>query len=185
MILQIRGTSGSGKSTAMRWIMNHLGDWNGTFVPGRKQPLYYVHEEFPIIVLGHYESPCGGCDTIGSARAVYDLIQATQPTDLVLCEGLLLSEDVKWTSQMKEVRCIFLSTSLEECLKNVQKRRMEAGNEKPLNPSNTSNRVVTIERAKRRLEEAGVWCCYLSFEQTVDEVVEWVRKQYTSSGVAS
>jgi ABC-type dipeptide/oligopeptide/nickel transport system ATPase component len=43
VIIQLRGTSGSGKSTAMRRVMDSLGDWNAVYAPGRKKPqLYYT-----------------------------------------------------------------------------------------------------------------------------------------------
>lgn len=174
MIIQIRGTSGSGKTWVMRRVMEYLGAWKPVYVEGRKRPLYYIHERRSLLVLGSYESTCGGCDTIGSARAVYDLLKATQPTDHVLCEGLLLSEDVKWSSQLSGLRVIFLTTPLERCLEQIRSRRAESGNSKPLSEYNTVNRVATIERARLRLIEAGVDCRRYSASQAVREIVQWV-----------
>jgi len=209
MIVQIRGTSGSGKTWAMRSIMSLLGsDWvpfyvdagvdNGKLVEfeGRKKPLgYYLREYdmelgnsrlpiFPprIIVLGHYEAVCGGCDNIGSARAVYDVIDAGDVkgctcrriiggAGVVLTEGLLLSEDTKWTLQMSDVRCFFLNTPVDKCLDQIKARRQEAGNEKELNHLNTTKRVNTIERARVKLTEAGVWCRRASARQLPELVV--------------
>ena len=76
MIIQIRGTSGSGKSTAMRRVIDGL-EWQSEYRPGRKKPLYMrsLNAQCRVVVLGHYDSLCGGCDTIGSARAVYELTQ--------------------------------------------------------------------------------------------------------------
>lgn len=175
MIIQIRGTSGSGKSTAMKWILDSMF-WQAEYAEGRKRPLYYrgVDEAEGIVILGHYESPCGGCDTIGSARAVYDLIQ-TLSTSVILCEGLLLSEDVKWTSQMTNVRCIFLTTPLDVCLKQIEARRKADGNDKPLNPANTSNRVKTIQRARDKLEGMGVYCRGASASQAPKLIMSWLR----------
>lgn len=176
MIIQIRGTSGSGKSTSMRKTMELLGGpWNQVTVAGRKRPLYYERGDYPknIVVLGHYESPCGGCDTIGSAAAVYELIQSLQFGHL-LCEGLLLSEDVKWSKQLKNLRVLFLTTPLEQCLSNIQKRREVAGNTKELNPANTSNRVETIQRARAKLVEAGVSCRRCSADQAPEIIRKWI-----------
>lgn len=187
MIIQIRGTSGSGKSTVMRKVMDSIGDWNREMTEGRKKPLYYLsYSEWPLTaVLGHYESACGGCDTIGSAAAVYSLIESVQefrnPVH-VLCEGLLLSEDVKWTSQMKDVRCVFLTTPLETCLKQIESRRTEAGNDKPLNPSNTSNRVATIERARVKLTDLGVFCRRCSADQAPRVILDWLRLHAQQGG---
>jgi hypothetical protein len=178
MIIQIRGTSGSGKSTAVRKVLDALGGptdvvWRPAARPGRKVPLYY--RVGGLAVLGHYETPCGGCDTVGSARAVYELIRSLPPdVTHVLCEGLLLSEDVKWTSQLENVRVIFLDTPPAKCLEYVRRRRAEAGNDKPLDPANTLNRVAAIERARARLSETGVFTAVVSPGLVPGIVTRWL-----------
>ena len=155
MIIQIRGTSGSGKTTVMREVMKGGGEWKKNYLEGRKKPISYVSESGRVAVLGHYEATCGGCDNIGSAPKIYDQYQAHSDYQFVISEGLLLSEDTKWTKQLleegKEVRIIFLTTETEECLERVRKRRREAGNDKPLKEDNTRNRVGVIERARQKL----------------------------------
>lgn len=181
MIIQIRGTSGSGKSTVMKQVMERLGPWAPMYASGRKRPLYYKSSgEWRAVILGHYESPCGGCDTIGSARAVYDLIQEIRDGYEgipILSEGLLLSEDVKWSSQLPGLRCLFLNTSLARCLSQISGRRAEVGNDKPLNPANTENRVGTIERARIRLVEAGVKCLRCSSRQAPEIILRWINEE--------
>lgn len=178
MIIQIRGTSGSGKSTAMRHVLDGL-EWQAEYRPGRKKPLYYRSLNAPcrVVVLGHYDSLYGGCDTIGSARVVYELTQELVGRfDVVLQEGLLLSEDVKWTTQMKDVRAIFLVTPLVQCLNWITERRGKVGNDKPLNPQNTTNRVKTIERARVKLTEAGVDVRRASADQTPRIIQNWIQQ---------
>lgn len=175
MIIQIRGTSGSGKTTVMRKVMAQIGPWEPEYqTKGRKKPLLYTNRQ-GVRVLGHYESACGGCDTIGSAGKVYDLIQTLKyrgfPT---LCEGLLLSEDTKWTLQLDDVRALFLTTSLETCLAQIKSRRAEAGNEKELNVKNTSNRVAVIERARVKLNAAGIITRRASSDQAVGIILNWL-----------
>lgn len=167
-------------------LMNMMGDWQAVHVDGRKQPLYYrsVGDWPNTIVLGHYNSPCGGCDTIGSARAVYDLIlkimlEEPKPVNII-CEGLLLSEDVKWTSKLNEsfnnsVTVYFLTTPVEKCLEQIKGRREKAGNDKPLDPKNTVNRTTTIERARMKLGEAGVYTRRCSANQATDLVLSKLR----------
>lgn len=178
MIVQIRGTSGSGKSTAVRRIMNNFKTWESQFISGRKKPLYYRNGR-GLIVLGHYESPCGGCDTIGSAAAVYDLItnllNRFQENTTILCEGLLLSEDVKWSSQLPDLRILYLTTPIDTCLNQIQQRRSEAGNNKPLNTSNTTNRVAVIERSRIKLSERGILCRRCTSDQAVSIVTNWIQ----------
>lgn len=179
MIIQIRGTSGSGKTTVFKQVMNRIGLWVPHHVEGRKQPLYYSHQN--LLVLGHYESPCGGCDTIGSSGKIFELIQQLRKDYKepdILCEGLLLSEDVKWSSQLVGLRVIFLTTPLERCLSQIKQRRLEVGNEKELNPKNTTNRMRVIERAHSKLTEAGIITRRASSDQAVGIILKWLGYEY-------
>jgi hypothetical protein len=187
MIIQVRGTSGSGKSTVMRRVMERLGNWKPHYTEWRKKPLWYnlVEEGGPkVVVLGHYETLCGGCDTIGSARQVYEVIQLLPQETVVLCEGLLLSEDVKWSSQLKGLRIVYLTTPLEDCLKNIEKRRKLVGNHKPVNPANTTNRVRIIDKSRFRLREMGISCVQVTVEQAVSLLVQWVQEPSLSTSLA-
>lgn len=182
-VLQIRGTSGSGKTYVMRRIMDCVGDWQAEHIPGRKRPLLYQTLEGSewgrLVVLGSYEATCGGCDTIGSARAVFDLVLDVQQRlnpNVTLCEGLLLSEDTKWSSQLQDLKIYYLSTPLECCLAQIKQRRLATGNDKELNPANTANRVKVIERSKLKLEELGVWCRRCPADQCVRLILDRLRR---------
>ena len=194
MIIQIRGTSGSGKSTVMREVMKRTiekgGEWDPVFIERRKQPMMYRCGQ--LIVLGHYESACGGCDTLGSAKTVYSVIEKVQNNytrvelneygeeivcePIILCEGLLLSEDTKWSSLLDDLYVVFLTTGLDTCLERIAGRRRAAGNDKPLNPANTSNRVAVIERARLKLKEKCVVRRATS-TQAPDIVLSWIRSE--------
>jgi hypothetical protein len=178
LVAQVRGTSGSGKTWVIQQVMAALGYWEPVYCPPRRRPLYYL-SELDVAVLGAYETPCGGCDGVGSAQKVYDLIRS-MATDCypkaILAEGLLLSEDVKWTSQLRDfdLRVIFLATPLEVCLRQVELRRRQSRNEKSLNPKNTANRVRTIERARSRLQAQGVFCPLAYPDQAVRIILGWL-----------
>lgn len=204
MIIQIRGTSGSGKTWVMNKVLSrylvieqptyevrgHYTDlklpcgpprysWTSIYKEGRKQPMYYVNHDERLAVLGHYNSACGGCDNVGSARAVYELIQEVQtewPGYRIVCEGLLLSEDVKWSSQLKDLRVIFLTTPTPDCLTNIEHRRKLVGNDKPLNPKNTENRVGVIERARLKLTDYGVLCRRAPSQQAYKLIIQWLEE---------
>lgn len=165
----------------MRWVMQSFaGGWDSINIPGRKRPLYYQHRTCrDVVVLGHYESTCGGCDNIGSARMVFevirDLLAGTKPPKVILAEGLLLSEDVKWSSQMADLTCYFLTTPTEKCLEQVKSRRLAAGNEKELNPENTVHRVDVIERARVKLTTAGIACRRCPADQAFRLILDRLR----------
>lgn len=179
MIVQVRGTSGSGKSWVIRWVirrvMERYDQWVSEYIDGRRKPLYYRMAN--CCVLGHYEAECGGCDTIGSARQVYELIQDVRHSfALIICEGLLLSEDTKWTLQLprNEVRVLYLVTPIEKCLARIKRRRKAKGNLKPLNEYNTRNRVGVIERSRIKLTAARVSCQRVSQMQAVNLITMWI-----------
>lgn len=165
----------------MRSIMDAFPDsWEPVHIGGKNRPNFYISQDPPntIAVIGPYESPCGGCDAIGSARMVFDEVENIRlipGVKHILMEGLLLSEDVKWSVQIPNLKVIFLTTPLERCLKQIGQRRKAAGNEKPLNPQNTTRRVDVIERARIRLEEAGVSCRRASADQAVNLVLSYLR----------
>lgn len=178
-LIQIRGTSGSGKSWVVRQVMEYLGLFDSKWEDGRKKPMYYLSQDFQVAVVGHYESPCGGGDSIGSAPKILKLvddIKTLHPRRIIIAESLLLSEDSKWTSVENTHLVIFLTTPLPDCLANIQKRRNEVGNEKPINPKNTTNRVGTIERAAQKLIAKGVNVVFRSSGQAVNEVLKVLNK---------
>ncbi len=186
MIIQIRGTSGSGKSTAMRRVMEGMGltSWAAMY-RAKRRPLFYQRSSCdlypPTVVLGHYQVACGGCDTVGSAPKVYELATELCPNWVVLCEGLLLSEDVKWTSQMEDCRVVFLTTDIEACISRIKQRRADAGNTKMLSELNTRGRVGVIERARTRLLAAGIECRRSSSDQAPRMILSWLRKYWSSA----
>jgi len=186
MIVQIRGTSGSGKTTVMREVMNALcpfDEWEKEYIDGRRKPLSYKYRQY--YVLGHYEIDCGGCDTIGSAPKVYEQYQVIlknwdgRKACVILSEGLLLSEDVIWTQKLFEqshdVRALFLTTPTDTCLERVTKR--QAGRA-PVDPERVvrklTRRVETIERARKRLVNARVYCKRASSVQASKIILDWI-----------
>lgn len=177
LIIKLCGTSGSGKSTAMRRIMEGVGAMSPVFLPGRKRPHRYDSAGV-VVVFGHYETDCGGCDSLGSAPAIYQALNE-HPCPVAITEGLLWSEDTKWTLRLKEegheVRCVFLLTPAEECLRRIGLRRAGAGNDKPVNPDNTVNRIPVIERARRKLLAAGIICRRASSSQAPGIVLNWLK----------
>jgi hypothetical protein len=174
LVVQIRGTSGSGKT----WqVMAALGYWQPVMSPCGHFPLYNLSEN-RVAVIGVYGEVNRGCDRLGSAHTIYDLTCSLLDgqAEAILAEGLLLSNDVKWTAQLQDfdLRVLFLSTPLDVCLRQLESRREQAGNKRPLNPMVTSNRVRHIKSARTRLQEFGVWCPMVSPGQAVREILEWL-----------
>jgi energy-coupling factor transporter ATP-binding protein EcfA2 len=153
IVLTIRGTNGSGKSTLMRRIFELLGGREPRFIPGRSNPYLYEYERG--CVLGSYESMAGGCDTIRTVAEVYELVKLLALSGRnVIFEGLLHSCDVIHTEKLPfKVNMLYLSTSKEECIEIVKRRRIEGGNQKEFDPSNLSTKydsvIASIPRVKK------------------------------------
>jgi hypothetical protein len=151
MILSIRGTSGAGKTTVAKRLLHdatHYGPPVPVFRGKRKQPLFYRrgHVSFgrPLIILGHYESATGGCDTISGNDIPFDLIRELHDEADVFFEGLLMSAErwrtLKLHTDGYDVRLFYLNLTLQECLAGVNARRAARGQTEPVNPRTTASR---------------------------------------------
>ena len=140
VIINPRGTSGSGKTEFVRRLLSDYGWKKGGDVEpirrkGRERPIAYRLRHprggRPLTVLGHYEATSGGCDTIRAVDGGLD--EAFRLADdcassghNVLLEGLVLSgEHVRSTALAKAHRLhvLHLGTSLDRCIRNVVARQ--------------------------------------------------------------
>ena len=176
MIIKVHGTSGSGKTTAVRNLME-LGEVDKIGDP--KRPEAYritnvngVHR--PIFVLGSYEGVCGGMDTISKVADQIALIHDYAPLGHVVYEGLLISTYYGALGQAmeqygKEHVWAFLDTPIDVCIERVKARRAAAGNTKPLNERNTRERIKPINSLKLKLGRIGARVETLSYDSDTGE----------------
>lgn len=179
MLVQIRGTSGSGKSWVMRQVMKSLGQWIPEYKPGRKRPLYYRCND--TLILGHYEIDCGGCDTIGSAPEVYEALKSLPKARHILTEGLLWSGDVKWTVALRDEgydpRAVYLTTDMETCLRQVNSRQAGRVTANPERVAlKLSKRFAEIARTHPRLLAEGIMCRRVAAAQAPSLILNWLRE---------
>ncbi len=179
VIINVRGTSGSGKTTAARFFLNNYPNTemrrSQTSASGRvssKIMGYSIAVPVlgnPLYLVGTYANTCGGLDVMGTQSEHADLIsKAYLAGGNVLCEGLLasgVSHNATAPRRMLEVagkeNVIFaiLDTPLDVCLDRVRARRAAraaAGGveAKPFNEINTRQKYKdTMEAAERLLAE--------------------------------
>lgn len=154
-VVNIRGTSGSGKSTVARRVIEHLvsaGHHNHQVVGelGGKNRIL-GHQVGDVFFLGKYATDCGGVDSMswkGAADDICDLVHHKATHGPVVFEGLMASSwgtgrllDL-WERCEKRVHVLMLTTSLEDCLASVNARRRgraerEGKEYTPVNPENT------------------------------------------------
>jgi hypothetical protein len=179
MIVNIRGTSGSGKSWLVNAIKEEMTEVIKLFEDGRKKPIAYLgmFGENKVMILGHYEIPTGGCDTISKQDHIFGLAeQGANEGFHVLFEGRLPSIDVKRTvplSRKHDTLVLHIDLSIEECLEwvNIRRRRKNPEAE-DVNPKNTTNIHRQIHRTMARLKSLGVNIR----RGTREEVLEWTRE---------
>lgn len=187
MIIQLRGTSGSGKTTAMRSILDSLF-WDAQFViDGRRKPSYYRSNgnsevSTQVAILGHYESTCGGCDTFKNYSVLKEVItDASKESKLILMEGLMVSDDVLQTVEIHRSifpihRIYYLNTPIDVCIERVKGRRKAKGWDTAFNEKKLKNRHAQIERTRPRLEAAGITCRTCSADQAVKYMKDCIRR---------
>ena len=170
-IINIRGTSGSGKSHLVRQIMARYHQRIRIMEDGRKQPIRYLltreTEGRPLAIIGHYEADCGGCDTISKMEKIFDLVRRahTEGADVIF-EGLLISADENRVAALHEEEyplvVMAIDLPIEECLTSVNGRRRakaeRTGKEYKgdVNPKNTESKYKGVQQSMKRLEAKGV-----------------------------
>lgn len=180
MIVNVRGNSGSGKSHLVRSLMD-LTSFEQFFVDGRRRPMgYRLDFDRPLTILGHYETPCGGCDTLGSFNEIFRWVRAEAERGRdVLFEGLLISEESRRTIELSrnfEVVVALIDMLPEECLSWINLRRRERNPEAiDVDPKNTVARWRRIEGAFRKLDAAGVTCARGNRDVVAEKIEGWVR----------
>lgn len=191
-IINIRGTSGSGKSTLVRRVMELYETKAAVRLKeGRKQPIGYILSKSmhnALALVGHYETDCGGCDTIANMDEIYaNVRQASFANMDVLFEGLLISADANRIIQLHKdllahttVRVIALDTPLELCIESVNNRRRGAAERKgrdykgDVNPKNTTSKFAGVKSSMKRIEAAGVPCSW----ESRDSAFELIKREF-------
>lgn len=186
LIINLRGTSGSGKTTVVRKLMEtapsqpvvRSGKVIGmTTAPSRhwRQPLFFI---------GRYNNVCGGMDTVPTQADCATEVHRLYDHGHVVCEGLLASGvGPKATLPAACIAAagpnawfLCLDTPLEVCLERVQRRRDERGDDRPFNPANTQAKWEQTRRAYELLEEGGANVRWLPYETAYEKVLKMLER---------
>jgi energy-coupling factor transporter ATP-binding protein EcfA2 len=151
MIILLKGTSGSGKTTIVNRVMEQLGPHTGelelTHSKRQKRVLAGYTWRDSLAIIGRYGTPCSGCDSLswpGVATDTEMLVRQQHAARRnVLFEGLMVSSwggDRLLRLGSGQLVVIHLNTSLEDCLGAVAARRAARGDTRPLDPFNTTKK---------------------------------------------
>lgn len=178
MIINIRGTHGSGKSTVVKTLLSRYPNEQ---IKGPKKPLgYRVAVPFldrPVMVVGPYETACGGCDAIQPYSLIWPRVDEYAEVGHVLFEGALVSTNYGTIGEASEKYgddfvFAFLNTPLQVCLDRVKARREARGNLKPLDPYQTTWKHKGILSLYDRFrEERGRKTVILDYRKAVSQIL--------------
>lgn len=201
MFINIRGASGSGKSTVVRKVMEHFGiesefrlqkmmldinnPENNKKISRKLPPISaYGLQGTPTRVLGRYETDCGGCDTIATQQEIEDRAEfyAQHGDYHVIFEGLLLSTIfdrwLKFAKRNEDLGCrfIYLTTTPEECVEAVRARREASGNTRKFDPQLTIDKCRGIQRQIEKFKTLApeVRVYEFSRDEAFKEIVKWL-----------
>lgn len=201
MVINLRGTSGSGKTTVVRGLIER-----GTLTPlggTPKKPEAYRLEFSPstfinnTYIIGSYENVCGGCDSISTQDEICRRIRDYAKAGHVVVEGLLMSHLFSRYAMLdRELHALgtpfiwaFLDTPLETCIARVQQRRDARGTVTPLNTKNTTDKWHDMRRVFKKcvngyesdwkkvkgFRVAKLDARWLNHTKAVDEVYGWLQ----------
>lgn len=173
MIINIRGTSGSGKSTIVRSIMNMFPTWEPDYVLGKTRPKGYTCKKpdraKALYIVGHYEILCGGADTISDLVEQFDRVRmAHEQGHDVLCEGLFMSGDVKRTLELHtlgiDILVLGIKRSFDKCYDDANRRKKQVAESygrlftDNYSYKNVWNKHRGVYSSMQKLEAHGVRC---------------------------
>jgi len=163
-IVKLHGCSGAGKTTIARALMTSATVVHTVTKYGAKRPEAYgcvlPGYDAPVIVLGSYESNCGGMDTVSSAAEAMEMVRHYHQDGHILHEGLLQSTYYGAMGKDSEQYgddyiYAFLDTPILTCLERVTRRRDVQASKNKFDPQLTIDKFNTIERLRLKCIAGG------------------------------
>lgn len=188
VIVNPRGTGGSGKTELVRRVLAEYGRIGGAEPirrEGRERPIgHRLEHPFggrPLAVLGHYgTASCGGCDTIplrdGGLNEAFRLADGLAAAGHdVLLEGLFLSGEHRRTAELARghaLHVLRLDAPLDLCVRNLAARRRAGHGARPLIARTLAAQCEAVEDACAMLRRCGVDIEVLGFDAALRRTKE-------------
>lgn len=184
MIINVRGTHGSGKSTIAKKFLQRYSWVQLPLSTTRRPEAYRVkvrNLEIPLYLIGSYENACGGADAIQPYSDIMPRVLWYAKRGHVLFEGALVSSChgslIDSLDRVKaQVVIPFLDTPMEVCLERIAKRRAAKGNLTPLNPKNTQSKFDFCQRSFTTLAERGFDVRWINYQRAFFSVLEILKE---------
>lgn len=165
MLISVRGTNGSGKSTLVRRLLDGAPcqPLYGLLGPKRPEAYCLTVQDVgkPVYVIGSYHVASGGCDQIQPYDLILELLEKYAAKGHVVFEGVIVSSSYGRVGRLMErwgqqAVMAFLTTSLEQCISNVKKRRGARADDREFNPKNLTSKYNQILGSRAKMREAGL-----------------------------
>ena len=181
MVINLRGTSGSGKThTARSFMEAHAPDIQ--ILDSGKTVAHCVYWRMqPVYLIGSYKNVCGGCDSITSQDMVCSLVRHFSQFGHVIFEGLLMSHlyaryvDLynELTEHEEPFVFAFMDTPIETCIERIIQRRLAKGNMKELNTANTISKHESTQGVAKKFKQQGFDVRFINHKRDpVQQLVE-------------
>lgn len=184
MIVNLRGTNGSGKSTVARDLIDLDQDaMRVTLVmyrtkAGREAGVFgYRLPNLRVVVVGKYETACGGCDGIKTQDLICDAVRAAADLEPnVLFEGVIVSTLYSRYAELakefpRRFAFAYLDTPLKTCLKRIQRRN----GGKPIKEDLVAAKIRAIESTRQKAIADGFPVFEIAHRAPADEVLGLLR----------
>lgn len=177
VIINLRGTNGSGKSTVARAFPGE-GVTLAPFSTPKGKLRHVVgnySKEFDLIVVGPYRTECGGCDAIGTQDQVCESVaSAAGLAEHVLFEGVIVSTLFeryrKLSLRLGGMVWAYLDTPVELCLARIAARN----GGKPIKEELVRDKVRSIESTRRKALAAGERVEIVDHTRAIEVVKGWL-----------
>jgi len=189
LIVNVRATSGGGKTFLVRQIMKHYGilaPIPPIPTPGIKTWGYLLMGG--IYVLGRYDAVCGGADTVGSFGEIVRRINLHADCGCpAIFESLLWSTTFKTSDEFAKStphHVIFglMDTPLELCHQRVLARRHAAGNDKPFPVEKLVTKYRSCWSAQARLRDSKHDTRSVPHDDALATVLTWLEEARLTDG---
>ena len=191
IIIAIKGTNGSGKSSVVRSLIAYLGKAATLRFNQRESGYRCRYGDGALFVLGKYKTACGGLDSSFSYKGAADDVMLCLDTlaakGHVVCEGLIAVSNYGFArvtrfvdeQKAKGNHVIFarLDTPVELCVQRVRERRRLAGNPKPFNPEHLLEKHEALLCIQEKLGQAGCDARILPHEEPLQTLLRWFEER--------
>jgi nitrogenase subunit NifH len=167
ILLNLRGTHGSGKSYVMRkFLAMHSKQRMIYGVLGARLPEAYELTikgcAKPVYVIGPYITVCGGLDCVRPYDNIMVLVDKYQKKGHVVFEGLIAAGVYGRVGEFleqfkKRVHFLFLDTPLDTCIQRVKDRRNTRGTKTEFDDTNVRKKYRAVELVQQRVENEKIF----------------------------